>query len=65
VRRLPRTVHTVDERVERRSARENARIIVEHAVLDVISGKEQSFERAFAEAKSSTTSRCPRRTTRR
>jgi len=57
VRRLPRTVHTVDERVERRSARENARIIVEHAVLDVISGKEQSFERASAEAKSSTTSR--------
>jgi heme-degrading monooxygenase HmoA len=33
-------------------SRQNVRMIVEHAVLDVISGEEQRFERAFAEAKS-------------
>jgi heme-degrading monooxygenase HmoA len=33
------------------SLQQNARMILEHAVLDVRSGEEQSFERAFAEAK--------------
>ena len=35
-----------------RRSPQNVRMILEHAVLDVISGEEPRFERAFAEAKS-------------